>query len=327
MKKEIRSFELVLCGHPDKVCDTVSKAIADVNIGGRNAIECMWGNQLFIVSGETNKQWLDDDLALAVGKVLRDVVGLTVSELESIQIINNLNIQSSEIDDIVGEAGTGDNGIYFGGYHKVYSPVIRKMKDLCSALTVSALKRFGYRTDGKFIFDVDKRGNVTRFVINVASFSDVIPNTHGFTYLIEYFVGCAESIISVNPKGNWSKCFGFADTGLTGRKLACDGSCGLFAHGGGAMFGKDMSKADVTVPLYLADLAEKNIGRFQKECTFSAASIIGDTELDVYKDEKYFDRISFNDMKNFVSGKRLDRFGVLRDVNYLYSCSRETHRG
>lgn len=311
MKRNIKSFELVLIGHPDKVCDLVSKRLCDDNHGGRNAIECVWGNKLFTINGETDREWTDNQLAGFVRRILRDEIGLTNDEITSIQFVNNLNIQSPEINAIVGDFGTGDNGIYFGGYHKVYTPVIRKMKDLCSALTAKVLREWGYRTDGKFIFNVDKTGKILDLTINVAHFKDVTPDASGLLGFILTFTGLGTKV-SINPKGNWSKCFAFADCGLTGRKLACDGTCGLFSHGGGAMFGKDVSKADVSVPLFLSRLAEDNISRFKKECGFSAASIIGDTALDVYRDGKFFKRLSFQDMKDYVRSKELDIFGQLK---------------
>lgn len=310
-KNKSRSFELVLVGHPDKVCDLVSKTICDANKGGRNAIECCWGNKLFVVSGETDRQWSDDHLCELVRRVLHDI-GLTDEEVSSIEIRNNLNVQSSEINSIVGERGTGDNGIYFGGYHKVFSPVISRLKDLCVALSAPVLKEWGYRTDGKFIFTVNKRGNITDLTINCASFANLPlgPNRVALESFIRAFAD-AETTVIVNPKGDWHKCFGFADCGLTGRKLACDGSCGLFSHGGGALFGKDISKADVTVPLYLTHLAKENIGH-KKVCGFSAASIIGDTNLEVFKDGKSFGVIPYATMKEYVAGKELNPFGVLK---------------
>lgn len=307
-RSDLKAFELVLVGHPDKVCDLVSKTICEANRLGRNAVECMWGNRLFVVSGETDKKWKDDELDKLIRSVLVEKIGLKEEEVHSIEIVNNLNIQSAEINEIVGNQGTGDNGIYFGGYDKVYSPVILRMKRLCAALTAGVLRDWGYRTDGKFIFHVDERGRIEDLVINVASFKDVKTDPYALISFIHTFTG-AETSVSVNPKGEWNKCFGFADCGLTGRKLACDGSCGLFSHGGGALFGKDVSKADVTVPLYLSHLAEKNIGK-KKRCEFSASSIIGDTVLDVYKDGKPFKRIPFVEMKGFILNGDLDLFGV-----------------
>jgi S-adenosylmethionine synthetase len=310
--KNLKAFELVLIGHPDKVCDLVSKTVCDANKGGRNAIECCWGNQLFIVNGETDKKWKADEVETLVRNILTNDIGLTPEEMRSIVIMNNLNIQSSEINDIVGESGTGDNGIYFGGYHKVYSPVIRRMKDMCAALTAPVLREWGYRTDGKFIFNMDTKGNVTDLTINCASFENVVfgPNRVALESFIHTFTGSGTTVI-INPKGDWHKCHGFADCGLTGRKLACDGSCGLFSHGGGAMFGKDISKADVTVPLFLEHLAKENIGR-KKVCGFSAWSIIGDTNLEVFKDGKRFGVIPYSEMKEYVADKELNLFGVLK---------------
>ena len=313
MKKsaELKAFELVLVGHPDKVCDLVSKRICEKNPNGRNAIECMWGNKLFVVSGETSRKWDSTELDSFVRGILKFDIGLLDSELSSIMIVNNLNMQSAEISSIVGAHGTGDNGIYFGGYHKVYTPVILKMKAMCELLTASVLNEWGYRTDGKFIFHVDRKGNIVDLTINIASFEGMHPNSAELRSFIEAFTG-VQAEISINPKGNWNKCFGFADCGLTGRKLACDGSCGLFSHGGGAMHGKDISKADVTVPLYLNHLAAMYVGR-KKSCEFSASSVIGDTDLDVYKDGKYFDTIPFDVMKKFASERELSLFGVLKN--------------
>ena len=217
-KINMKSFELVLIGHPDKVCDRVSQVICNHNKNGRNAIECCWGNKLFTVNGETDLKWTKAKLEKVVKSVLDKEIGLVKEELDSITVVNNLNVQSSEINNIVGDLGTGDNGIYFGGYHRVYSPVIRKMKDLCLALTAKKLSGWGYRSDGKFIFTVDKTGEIVEFVINVASFSGVELKTDKLINFIKTFVGDLTEI-SVNPKGNWNNCFAFADSGLTGRKL------------------------------------------------------------------------------------------------------------
>lgn len=311
----MKSFELVLIGHPDKVCDRVSQVICNHNKNGRNAIECCWGNKLFTVNGETDFKWTTAKLEKVVKSVLDKEIGLTKEELDSIAVVNNLNVQSSEINNIVGDLGTGDNGIYFGGYHRIYSPVIKKMKDLCLALTAKKLSGWGYRSDGKFIFTVDKTGNIVKFVINVASFEnwEVLHREKLIEFLRTFIGELAE--IQVNPKGGWHKCFAFADSGLTGRKLACDGTCGLFSHGGGAMFGKDISKADVTVPLFLGMLAEQYVNRGifkRKVCSLEASSIIGDRHLDVYKNGKFFAKIPFKVMKDYVSSHELNIFGVLK---------------
>jgi S-adenosylmethionine synthetase len=97
--------------------------------------------------------------------------------------------------------------------------------------------------------------------------------------------------------------------------LACDGTCGLFSHGGGAMFGKDISKADVTVPLFLGMLAEQyaNKGIFKRKIvSLEASSIIGDKELTIYKNGRLFSKIPFKVMKDYVGSHELNIFGVLK---------------
>lgn len=311
---KVKTFELVLIGHPDKICDRVSQVIANFNRDGRNAIECMWGNKLFIVSGETDYRWTKKTLTSIVRKVLKTEIGLTMDELNSLEIVNNLNVQSSEIDNIVGDVGTGDNGIFYGGYHRVYTPIILRMKELASSLNLKLLKKWGYRTDGKFIFTVDEKGNLKYFVLNIAKYADKEAKSHLLMNYLKDYLG-EEVFISINPKGEWSKCFAFADTGLTGRKLACDGTCGLFSHGGGAIFGKDVSKADVTIPLFLNDLAEvvANRGfRKRKEVSLSAFTVIGDESVLIYKNDKLYRHVDFKDMVSYVKNKDLNVFGVLK---------------
>lgn len=50
--------------------------------------------------------------------------------------------------------------------------------------------------------------------------------------------------VLVNPTGKFEVGGPFADTGVTGRKLACDTYGGIGHIGGGAMSGKDPTKVD-----------------------------------------------------------------------------------
>ena len=102
---------------------------------------------------------------------------------------------------------------------------------------------------------------------------------------------------------------------LQDANLACDGTCGLFSHGGGAMFGKDISKADVTGSTLLGMLAEQyaNKGIFKRKIvSLEASSIIGDKELTIYKNGRLFSKIPFKVMKDYVGSHELNIFGVLK---------------
>ncbi len=67
-----------------------------------------------------------------------------------------------------------------------------------------------------------------------------------------------QSIIHINPTGNFYVGGPAGDTGLTGRKIIVDSYGGMGRHGGGAFSGKDPSKVDRSAA-YMARYLAKNI--------------------------------------------------------------------
>lgn len=277
----MKVFEMVLGGHPDKVCDIIADRIKD-KLGGRCAIEVVWFNDWILVGGETQYVASIDLVETTTKEVLLDL-----GYDENITIKNFIQSQSQEIADIVRDVGAGDNGIFFAGYHKVWSEVIRKLKKIAKMLTENAIT-YNYRTDGKFIATFNNEGDLVSFSINIASHSN-ITNDEKLSFVEDLYALLDLAFnkgynLEVNPKGDWHKCGGFADSGLTGRKLACDNSMGLFHQGGGAFFGKDVSKADYSIPLYLQMLAKEIVlnNNGIKEVELKAHTIIGDTKVKIY---------------------------------------------
>jgi S-adenosylmethionine synthetase len=86
----------------------------------------------------------------------------------------------------------------------------------------------------------------------------------------------AETIIHVNPTGNFEIGGPHGDTGLTGRKIIVDTYGGKAPHGGGAFSGKDPSKVDRSAA-YAARHVAKNIvaAGLARECTVQLAYAIG----------------------------------------------------
>jgi len=304
----MKTIELVLVGHPDKVCDGIAEVIKKQNPNGRNAIEVVWFNEKIIIGGETDKIWSLSELTTLVTEYLKNIIGLTDEELNTITVQSELNIQSPEINAVVGNSGAGDNGIFFGGWDKVYSPVIFGLKRLCIALNAETLFEMGYRTDGKLIADINEYGKVTRFVLNVASFEGKAK-----AELLKQKIQalCPINNIEINPKGDWNKCFGFADSGLTGRKLACDTQCGLFGNGGGAWFGKDTSKADYSIPIYLMFRAKEMLQRNGIDnFVLTASTIIGDTKVYVKKiTGELVEEVDFAKIMDFAKNTCVDILG------------------
>jgi S-adenosylmethionine synthetase len=288
----METIELVLIGHPDKVCDGIAEEIKKQNPNGRNAIEVTWFNDEITIGGETNKAWDTESLQTLVKNYLQDVIYLTDIEIAQLTIRNKLNKQSQEINTIVGSCGTGDNGIFYGGWNIVYSPIIYALKNVCLELDGKLLANMGFRTDGKLIADIQADGIISRIVLNIAMFENINGDTkyaHVITrqlqstfyaLLRKHGIKFNKNCLTINPKGNWYKCFGFADSGLTGRKIACDAQSGLYQSGGGAWFGKDFSKADYSIPIYLIykskQIAE---GGFNNNVILKASTIIGDTKV------------------------------------------------
>jgi S-adenosylmethionine synthetase len=85
-----------------------------------------------------------------------------------------------------------------------------------------------------------------------------------------------DTIIHVNPTGNFEIGGPHGDTGLTGRKIIVDTYGGKAPHGGGAFSGKDPSKVDRSAA-YAARHVAKNIvaAGLARECTVQLAYAIG----------------------------------------------------
>lgn len=96
-----------------------------------------------------------------------------------------------------------------------------------------------------------------------------------------------ENII-VNGTGTYKYHSSIADCGVTGRKLACDFYSTVAPIGGGCPWGKDTSKADVTLNLYARKLALEYL-QDNDECFVYLSSCIGQAELPsaVVKTVKY----------------------------------------
>lgn len=308
----MKTFELVLGGHPDKVCDIIAENIKE-KVEGKSAVEVAWFNNKIIVGGEVSE--VLNDL------VVKEIVQETLHELgyfENILVENLLQTQSQEIADIVKDVGAGDNGIFFAGYSSVWSPIVEKLKKVSQLLTRQALN-YNYRTDGKFIATFNGNGELLKFTINIASSEN--QTLHNKELFAEYLSAVLDLTfdfsedydLEINPKGDWFKCGGFADAGLTGRKLACDNTCGLFKQGGGAFFGKDVSKADYSVPLYLYHKAKEYIkgGNLLGEIELKAHTIIGDEKVEIYTIYgEHLETIEFTEIMKFATKNKMSWVGL-----------------
>ena len=323
--KKMKSFELVLGGHPDKFCDIVAETVAEYlrkdDPKTHTSVEVAWFNQMFAIGGETNADVSGEKYNEIIETIwdLWKKYGYTKKTGYStdLALIYELREQSQDIQDIVKTAGTGDNGVFFGGWHKTYSPTIMRLKSLAKALTPEVLREYNYAADGKFIAQVNENGQVEVITINIAHIKGKRPIPSGIKRLIKQHLQDNEVSVIVNPKGDWDTYGGVADSGLTGRKLACDSQCGLFHHGGGALFGKDLSKADRSIYLYLTAFAKKQVEKTgEKMKEYVAHTIIGDETVrfrDLATGEEFTE--NFQVIKDYTANMELDFFGNITDNN------------
>lgn len=113
--------------------------------------------------------------------------------------------------------------------------------------------------DGKYIYnEKDKRMVICQSNMDVADYKEIS------RWLNEYQ-------LTVNPLGDWDGGIN-VDTGATNRKLGSD--MGDAVTGGG-LHGKDLSKADVSVNVYLHLISQKTKNTSYAYCA------IGDNEVNV----------------------------------------------
>lgn len=230
-------YEKVNPSHPDKCCDRIAGAIVDL------AYE------------------MEDNPRIAVEVMLGHGACFIVTE-------TSVEISADEIDDIVcriagedieifylespqdahlsanqlGEIKCGDNGIFKGvpltGEQVILSQIARDIYEK-------------YPYDGKYILDGGRL---------------IICQSNADTTALEAEYEGAE----VNPLGDWTGGCD-VDTGAVNRKLGSDMADSV---SGGGLFGKDLSKADVSVNIY-AFLKAQATGE-----TVHLSCAIGDTEID-----------------------------------------------
>jgi S-adenosylmethionine synthetase len=320
--------ELVLRGHPDMLADAIAKNIVeygakkfeDSKTPIHSAIEVLCDHKTVTISGEVNWEFSEIEITDIARSTLFEEA-LSAEEIQQLNFVCEINNQSQEIASIVQSNGTGDNGIYYGGYDRTYSKIIDKLKDICYSLDKETVESFNYRTDGKLIAKIDIKN--LSIILNIASHKEYYtldkPKKAEFQEFLEkLFSEKGLNLISlkINPRGDWNECFMFADTGLTGRKLSVQSSCGLFPHGGGACHGKDISKSDVTMPLYLQERAKKMFS-IRNKILLASSSIIGDTELDIYliKDNGNWEQIesvTYENIKQWIKEYDINIYGQLK---------------
>lgn len=205
--------------HPDKIADRIAGALVDYcytqQPNPKCAFEVLIGHELVTIIAETSEH-------LTTEAVVGIVARITGTENEVVYREVPQDQELSKNQD--GKLRAGDNGIFKG------MPIDNEVKTL-SNIARSIYK--GFPTDGKYIYDeADNRL--------------IICQSNATNEQIEELVGGGYTL-TINPLGYWTGGTD-VDTGATNRKLGSD--MGRAVTGGG-LHGKDISKADVAVNIYV----------------------------------------------------------------------------
>ena len=210
----------------------------------------------------------DENYAAHWGKYAIDV--------RKIEIINLIGQQSSDISQGVEQNGWGDQGLFVGYACKGVGNISREQylaKKLCTALYEYALQNIHLGIDIKTQITLNELGGVETVVVAIPMLKDV-----DLTTFIVMPLGEEPENIIVNGTGKYVRHSSIADCGVTGRKLACDFYSSAAPIGGGCPWGKDASKADVTLNFYAHKLALEYL-QDNDECFVYLSSCIGRFEL------------------------------------------------
>ena len=274
-----QTSEFVSPGHPDKICDIVVSYILDRYLERdprtRFALEAQIKDSHVTLGGEVTSAYVmpEDELRRHV----RDAIGAigytpeyaatwgaeNCIDPDNLDVVAHIGQQSPDIAQGVDADGWGDQGIMWGmatGDESTgFMPADHYLaKKLGMWLYESALK-------GTLPIGLDIKTQVTvadgvvQRVVVAAPVKDEetrqLLRGEVWQWLWDDGHEVTEPDLVVNGTGAYVRHASAGDCGTTGRKLAVDFYGGNCRVGGGTCWGKDPSKADVTLNVYARHLA------------------------------------------------------------------------
>lgn len=270
------SSEFVSQGHPDRTCDSVASYILDRYLEHdpktRFALEVQMKDHVCNLAGEVTSTWtpFDDTVADMVRDAIRKV-GYTKEYAEKWPDCSTLNADKVVVNNFIGQQspniaqgvdreGWGDQGCFMGmaTNEKEYGYMPRD-KYFANAIGTTLYKA-ALSGEAKIGLDIKvlvsiKDEHVVEQVVIAAPMKpenedSVKKYIQGIVSGIMYFHDYKVNEIIVNGTGSYVIHSTVGDAGVVGRKLAVDFYGLNCPIGGGTTWGKDGTKADVTLNLY-----------------------------------------------------------------------------
>ena len=292
--KTIQSSEYCTVGHPDRTCDFIASYILDKYLAedpkSRVALEVQLKDEFCTISGEvtSNAPFNEEDIADFAREAV-DKIGYTAEYQakygdanvicsEELEVVTHISHQSGDIAQGVDRDAWGDVGIFWG--LAVDEPKMGDMpKDyhLARKLGQDIAGRLG-GLDVKTLVTLEDGKPVECFIaIPLAPGED----DHDVRVAAESLLGPGCRVV-VNGTGRYVTHGSVGDCGTTGRKLVVDFYGGNSRVGGGSPWGKDPTKADVTLNVLARRYAIEGMERYglpEMRCAISCC--IGRREIRV----------------------------------------------
>lgn len=229
-------IEKVNPSHPDKVADRIAGAIVDLAYSKNE--NCKIAAEILIGHGICHAILETSEIfdSAEIDAIVKRIAGNV--ELDLVVVKQDIHLRENQS----AEIRCGDNGIFKG------VPLTEEQKEI-SKIAHNIYQR--YPTDGKYILDGNKLV-ICQSNANRDELKELYPNA------------------IINPLGDWIGGTD-VDTGATNRKLGSDMADSIT---GGGLHGKDLSKADVSINIYVFKKAQE-LGY-----PVSLSCAIGDTIVD-----------------------------------------------
>lgn len=245
--------------HPDKIADriagaivdlaylknshylTLGPALADIYNNPKIAVEVLIGHHECYIIVESSITFNYEEIRKIVDRIVKDEVAI-----ELIQVPQDKHLADNQAKGLK----CGDNGIFKG-------VAVSDEENILCEMAKNMYNEF--KSDGKYIID-----NKKIVICQSNARKDQIKD------IVSQYVTKNDELI-INPLGEWTGGID-VDTGATNRKLGSDMGRGVT---GGGLHGKDLSKADVSINIYLHVLAQ------DRKSTLTASCAIGDKRVTI----------------------------------------------